>query len=291
MTASSRIVAIAGSGAVAQALGKAMCDCGLAVHYVASRNVEHAKRAAAFVGGAVALRYCDIPLYASHVIVAVTDEAIPAVAEEIARANGSVRVALHTCGAAGPELLAPLAAAGVCCAAMHPLQTVRDPARGAEALRMAAYAVCGGGEALGWAEEIARALSGHVINVGADSRPLYHAAAVMASNYVVALLDAAEQLMLLAGVQGADALPALAPLIRTSIDNVLERGTAEALTGPIVRGDAATVARHLDALESAGPSVLALYRSAGLHALELSRRRGLGPEQARRVQQALLGRE
>jgi predicted short-subunit dehydrogenase-like oxidoreductase (DUF2520 family) len=225
------------------------------------------------------------------VIVAVSDRAIPVVAGEIAQSSGSVRVALHTCGAGGPELLAPLGALGVSCGAIHPLQTVRDRDKGGEALRVATYAVCGDGDALRWAEEIGAILSGRVINVPADARPLYHAAAVMTSNYLVALLDAAEQLMRLAGVPRVDALPSLAPLVRATLDNVFEFGAEAALTGPIVRGDAATVARHLNAMRQASPSIVGLYRSAGLHTLEVARQRGLGEIESREVEQALLRRE
>jgi predicted short-subunit dehydrogenase-like oxidoreductase (DUF2520 family) len=276
---------------MAQSLGKALQDCGITIAAVASRDFDHAQRAAAFIGGATPVRYGELSLLASHVIVAVSDRAIPVVAQEIAQGSGSVRVALHTCGAGGPELLAPLAALGVSCGAIHPLQTVRDRDKGVEALRAATYAVCGDGDALRWAEEIGAILSGRVINVPADARPLYHAAAVMTSNYLVALLDAAEQLMRLAGVPRVDALPSLAPLVRATLDNVFEFGAEAALTGPIVRGDAATVARHLNALRHASPSIVELYRSAGLHTLEVARQRGLGEIESREVEQALLRRE
>ncbi|MGH9558161.1 MAG: DUF2520 domain-containing protein, partial [Bryobacteraceae bacterium] len=118
----------------------------------------------------------------------------------------------------------------------------------------------------------------------------YHAAAVMASNYIAAVLDSAEQLMLLAGVPKANALRALAPLARASLENVLHCGAVEALTGPVVRGDAATVSENTAALQRADPSIAELYKAAGLHALDMARRRGLGGEEAERVHRALLGR-
>ena len=284
-------VAIAGAGPVAQALGKALQECGVGIVRIASRNLKHAKDAAEFIGGrALAVPYRDIPLSASHVLVAVSDRAIAPVAEELARGNGRLRVALHTCGNHGPELLAPLKAVGVSCGSIHPLQTIRDASQGAAALRSAAYAVSGDSHALSWAEEIATLLSGHILHIRPDAGHLYHAAAVMASNYIAALLDSAEQLMLLAGVPKQDALRALAPLARTSIDNVVDRGAVQALTGPVMRGDAATVTEHARALERAEQSIAELYKAAGLHALHMARRRGLGDEEAESVRQALLGR-
>ena len=284
-------VAIAGAGPVAQALGRAMQECGIGIGCIASRNLDHAKAAAVLIGGGVlAVRYGDIPSMASHVILAVSDRAIVPVAEELASGNGRLRVALHTCGSYGPELLAPLNAVGVSCGGIHPLQTVRDASHGAVALRSAAFAVSGDADALRWAEEIATALSGHVLHIRPDARHLYHAAAVMASNYIAALLDAAGQLMLLAGVPKEDALRALAPLVRTSIDNAVDCGAVEALTGPVMRGDAATVAEHTRAIERAEQSIADLYKFAGLHALGMARKRGLGQEEVDRVHQALCGR-
>jgi len=283
-------VAIAGAGPVAQAFGRALQECGIGIGCIASRNLSHAKAAAVFIGGSAhAVPYRDIPLHASHVLVAVSDRAIAPVAEELASGNGRIRVALHTCGSHGPEVLAPLQAVGVSCGSIHPLQTIRDASRGAAALRSAAFSVSGDSHALDWAEEIATTLGGQVLHIKPGDRHLYHAAAVMASNYIAALLDSAEQLMLLAGVPKEDALRALAPLARTSIDNVVHYGAVEALTGPVVRGDAATVAEHARAMERAEPSVAGLYKAGGLHALQMARKRGLGGEEAESVRRALLG--
>jgi predicted short-subunit dehydrogenase-like oxidoreductase (DUF2520 family) len=273
-------------------MGKALREAGVAIACVAGRIPGHAAEAAALIGGGVRpVSYREVSDSASHVIVAVSDRAIPSVAEQMAGRNNSLRVAVHTCGSYGPEVLAPLAAAGVSCGALHPLQTLRDPQRGAAALRLATFAVSGKGPALRWAEELGQLLSGRVIHISEKDRPLYHAAAVMASNYVVAMLDAAEQLMVTAGVDPARALPALEALVRETIGNVFEHGSAAALTGPVSRGDAETVTRHLKAMKHLSGSMVDLYRSAGLRALEIARRRGLDASGAARVRTALLGRE
>jgi predicted short-subunit dehydrogenase-like oxidoreductase (DUF2520 family) len=106
----------------------------------------------------------------------------------------------------------------------------------------------------------------------------------MASNYIVTMIDAAVVLMGLAGVPPETALPALGPLIRASVENSLRVGPAAALTGPIERGDVRTVAAHVDALDGALEgaldtpleSVRQLYRQAGLHAIEVARRKSPG---------------
>ena len=118
-------VGIAGAGPVAQAFGIALQDCGIPIDCIASRNLQHAKAAAKRLGDSVrAVIYPDLSLRVSHVIIAVTDQAITPVAELLASPNAKLGIALHTCGTYGPELLNPLNAIGVSCGTIHPLQTL-----------------------------------------------------------------------------------------------------------------------------------------------------------------------
>jgi predicted short-subunit dehydrogenase-like oxidoreductase (DUF2520 family) len=247
---------------------------------VAGRSPERAAQAAAFVGGgSVALSCPEAAQRAGRVLIAVSDAAIESVARELAGSGGRIRIALHTCGNAGPELLRPLAEQGVSCGAIHPLQTIHDPEQGTYALRGIAFAVSGEAEASQWAEDIAGRLGGHVLRIAPDARPLYHAAAVMASNYVIALLDAAVETMSYAGIPADQALQALAPLACTAVENASKAGPLQALTGPIARGDIPTVAAHLRALSQAAEPLLHVYCAAGLQAVGMASKRGL-PEQA-----------
>jgi predicted short-subunit dehydrogenase-like oxidoreductase (DUF2520 family) len=283
-------IAIAGAGPVAQAFGKALRGCGIRIACVASRDLSHAKAAAAAIGGnPVVVPYSEVVLYASHALVAVADRAITPVAQELANGDGVLRVALHTCGNYGPEVLAPLRARGTSCGGIHPLQTIRHGSRGADVLEGCAFAVSGDPDACSWAEQIATALNGQVLRIRPEFRPLYHAAAVLTSNYVAALLDSAERLMVCAGVGKDDALRALGPLARTTIDNIFRDGPAGALTGPIARADAATVAEHTRALLRADNTIAELYRAAGMCALRMACEWGVSREEADGIRQALLG--
>jgi predicted short-subunit dehydrogenase-like oxidoreductase (DUF2520 family) len=280
--------AIIGTGRVAQALGRALRESGMPVAFVAGRSPGRAAEAALFIGGGpAALSYREAAERAGRVLIAVTDSAIEPVARELALAAGRIRAALHTCGNAGPELLRPLAERGASCGAIHPLQTIHDPEQGAKALRGIAFAISGDADAGRWAEEIATLLGGQVLRIARDSHPLYHAAAVMASNYITALLDAAVDVMSQAGIPSGQALQALAPLARSAVENSSKAGPVQALTGPIARGDIQTVAAHLRALSRCGEPLLTLYRAAGLHAVEVARKQGL-PEAAYVSLQTLL---
>lgn len=281
-------IGIAGGGRVAQALGRLLRERGEPVVAVASRNPAHAEAAAAFIGGSVeAASYARLPKLATRSLIAVSDDAVEQVAAVLAGAGMSRGAALHTCGALGPEVLAPLAAAGVSCATLHPLQTIATAEQGLTALPGVAFAIDGSGPALVWASSIATLLGGQTLRIPPGKRPLYHAAAVMASNYAVGLVDAAAILMGAVGVEQDAALRAIGPLVAASFRNALALGPCEALTGPIERGDTATVSAHLEALTTAPASVREFYRAAGLHVLELARKRGLPEANARAVERLL----
>ncbi|MBI4874528.1 MAG: DUF2520 domain-containing protein [Acidobacteria bacterium] len=272
-------IGIAGAGRIGQALGRLLRERGEPVAAVASRTLERARAAAAFIGGgAEPVSYSQLPGCATRVLIAIPDQAIASVAATLAGAGMAGGMALHTCGAHGAEILAPLAARGVSCAALHPLQTVASPERGVAELPGASFAIEGEGPALDWAARIAGLLQGQMLRIPPGRRPLYHAAAVLASNCVVGLLDAAVVLLGECGIDREQALRALAPLARASVSNTAALGPIQALTGPIERGDAGTVAVHLRSLAGVPGSVGELYRQCGLYLAGLARRKSPGAD-------------
>ena len=276
-------IGIAGAGRVARALGRLLVAAGEPVACVASRDLRHAEDAAELLGPDVrAVAYSDFPPAVARILIAVPDRAITEVAQVLAKAS-AVQIALHTCGTRGTDALAPLQSIGVACGTLHPLQTFPTGAP----LRGCAFAIWGDAPAVAWGERIASLAHGDVLRIPCEFRPLYHAAAVMTSNYLTALVDAGQTLMQECGVNPHAALHALGPLLRASLENALAHGPVQALTGPIERGDVETVAAHLTALFAAPPRIRNLYRSAGLHTVDLARRRGLSPDVAGELDQLL----
>ena len=220
------------------------------------------------------------------VLLAVPDDAIPAAVAELAAVDLPADVpVLHASGSQSIDVLAPLAARGHSVGGMHALAAIADPVEGADRLRGATFGVEGEGAARALAERLVAACGGRVLAIRPGGKALYHAAAVFASNYAVALLSVAERLMDEAGIPAEDAQPALAALAAGAVENVAARGPVEALTGPVVRGDAATVERHLARLSGADRDVYCLL---GLEALKLAEQRGLSPAAAARLR-GLLG--
>jgi predicted short-subunit dehydrogenase-like oxidoreductase (DUF2520 family) len=202
---------------------------------------------------------------ADAALICVPDGEIAAVAERVAAHAPRLRFAGHTSGATGLEALAPCTAAGAAAFSLHPLQTIpddRSPVAGSPA------AIAGSGEeAIGLARRLAEALAMRPFEVPDEARAAYHAAASIASNFLIALEESAATLLERAGVE--DARELLAPLVLRSAANWAERGGA-ALTGPIARGDHATVARHLEELRERAPELLAVYEALAARTMTIA---------------------
>jgi predicted short-subunit dehydrogenase-like oxidoreductase (DUF2520 family) len=195
----------------------------------------------------------------------------------------------HLSGATGLGVLVPLRQQGARRLATHPLQTFPDVDGAVRALpgcRIAVTADEEEGFALG--EWLATELGAAPFRLRDDLRPLYHAAAVFASNYLVATTAVAERLFAAAGVP--DPADAMRPLQVATLDNVERLGPAAALTGPAVRGDAMTIARNLEALAEHAPDTVSAYIAMCRVALDLAVTAGRLSEADRAAVAAVLDR-
>jgi predicted short-subunit dehydrogenase-like oxidoreductase (DUF2520 family) len=250
-------IAIVGAGTVGTALGVRWRDAGHTVVGVAGRDAT-AQRAARWLPGVPLRPVGDVVRRVDVVAIAVPDRAIAEVAGELATAIDRGTAVLHVSGALGLGVLERVAAAGGVPLAVHPLQTFADVAGAIDALPGAAIAVTAR-DPEGWSigERLATDLGGRPFRLADEDRALYHAAAVFASNDLVATSGAA--LALFEAARVPDALGAMAPLQEATVRNVHRLGPRDALTGPAVRGDADTIARHLEAVAAAAPHLVAPY--------------------------------
>lgn len=205
--------------------------------------------------------------HAEVALLCVPDAAIPVAAASIREAVGPLRLVGHTSGATGLEALDAVAVAGAATFSLHPLQTIPDPETD---FTGCPCAISGSDpEALAFARALAERLGMLAFEIAESDRAAYHAAAVIASNFLVALEESAAELLGRAGAPEAREL--LAPLVLRTAANWSERGAA-ALTGPIARGDEATVARHLDALQATAPELIPLYEALAERARAIAER-------------------
>ncbi len=180
-------------------------------------------------------------------LLCVPDAAIPAVAF-VARPH--VRLVGHVSGATALDDVD---------FSIHPLQTFTG-SETPDVFHGIGAAIAGRtDEALAIADHLARALGARPFTVDDAHRASYHAAASFASNFVLTLLDAAEQLSSAAGIPADEARELLAPLVRRTVDNWVATGAPDVLTGPVVRGDARTIERQRDAVEEAAPHLAPLF--------------------------------
>jgi predicted short-subunit dehydrogenase-like oxidoreductase (DUF2520 family) len=284
------LVGVIGAGRVGSAVLRACAAAGVPLLGVASREEVTGRTMAADVGTTY-LPALEILRRAELTVLSVPDPLLVQVAADLARglqdsgggttqagtapADAMSPAVVHCSGALDAGPLAPLAGLGLRTGAWHPLQ--------AFATRHTALAMD-----VTWgitADEPLRTdlrrltvrLGGHPVDIPAAAKVRYHAAAAHTSNHLVTLLTQGADVLKGCGLSHDDAVAALTTLMRTSLDAVAAHGVPDALTGPLVRGDAATVARHLGAL-AAYPQVAALYRAAGRATLPLAQRRGVSPE-------------
>jgi predicted short-subunit dehydrogenase-like oxidoreductase (DUF2520 family) len=281
-------IGIAGTGRVAQALGRLLNEGGQPIMTIAGRDPERTARAARFISTHTRPTTIEeIPAFASHLLIAVSDSAVEPVASLLARSRFQGGVALHTCGVKGPEALAVLACEGISCGALHPMQSFASAEQGVAAMAESNFSIDGDPEALEWCSSIVTLVGGRSLRIRPEDRSLYHAAAVMASSCIAAVIYGALEMLKAAGVERSMALSTLAPLARTCTENSLYLGPIEALTGPIERGDSTTVLSHLKSLRNFPTPVKRLYCSAGLLVVQMALRRGLPETKAAEIEELL----
>ena len=183
-------------------------------------------------------------------------------------------VVFHCSGALPSRDLAAAMALGTAVASVHPLKSFADPAAAAQSFEGTYCAAEGDAAALAVLRPAFERIGAHVSEIDPTFKTIYHAASVIVCNYLVALLETGIRSYEKSGFKRDDALRVMEPLVRETVDNVFKLGTAEALTGPIARGDRAVVARQVDALEAWDPRVAAIYKDLGKVAVELARAQG-----------------
>ena len=237
---------IVGAGRVGRALAVALRAAGVAVQGPVGRGA--------------------VPADCNAILLCVPDGEIPAAARTVA---GAAPLIGHTSGAT------PLTALGTAAGArfgLHPLQSITPGAR-PEDIEGAGCAVAGStSEALAFSAGLARRLGMTPFEIDDAGRAAYHAAASVASNFLVTLHAAAETIAAGAGLEPPEARALLVPLLRRTVDNLAALGPERALTGPIARGDHATVAAQRDAVEDVAPQLLDLFDELVRHTHALTGR-------------------
>lgn len=262
-----------GAGKVATALACGLSHKGYAVVAVSSRGHASAARLAGLIP-----RCQDFPdnqevaERAEMVFIATPDDAIAPVASRLKWRPAQCVV--HCSGADSSAVLAPARKAGAKVGVFHPLQTFAGSDRPAKNLASITFAIEAEEPLLTELRKMAESLGGHTIVLRPQDKVLYHASAVLASNYLVTLVGLASELWATFGASQEEAVRALLPLLRGTVNNIESIGLPNCLTGPIARGDTGTIKKHLSALREGAPKIEAAYRQLGLKTIPIALAKG-----------------
>jgi predicted short-subunit dehydrogenase-like oxidoreductase (DUF2520 family) len=247
-------ISIIGAGRVGQTIAKRLHKLGWRIGAVVTRSRPSAHAAVRAIGaGTLHAALTPEALDADVILLSVPDDVLANVALRLAKfasANfpkkSRAKIVLHTSGALDHRALAPLARLGALTGSMHPMQTFSG--RSAPRLDGIIFSIEGAPAARRAAQKIARSLGGAPVIISANDKPAYHASGTSVAGHTLALIESATQTLMKIGFTRQRANQALLPLIRQMLDNYESLGPHAAWTGPLSRGDYATIAKHAKAL-------------------------------------------
>ncbi len=258
-----------GAGTVGTALALRLSAKGYPVVAVSSRTYASAEKLARAISGChAASNNQAVADMVDFAFITTPDDVIGTVATEVKWHAGQGVV--HCSGADSTEVLKPARNLGARVGAFHPLQTFASVKQAIDNFPGSTFALEAEEPLLTTLKEMATALDGHWIELKASDKVVYHAAAVLACNYLVTLVKLATDLWQTFNVPRQEAIRALMPLLRGTLNNLENVGIPDCLTGPIARGDIGTITKHLNALEKADPSLVSTYRELGLQTIPIA---------------------
>jgi len=262
---------IIGAGKLGLALAQVLTGSGqTSLGAICNRSYASAIRSCEIVGfGQPVAQLCHLPA-AEITFITVNDDQIPSVVDALGKAEvltpGSL--VFHCSGLLGSEVLAPLQQLGCFVASLHPLKAFRanDPH---PSFANIYCTLEGNEEACAWAKVMFDSLGAEVLQIASNNKAAYHAAACMASNYLITLAASCETLFLQAGLSQETAMAIIQNQMQGALDNLKQTGNMKAaLTGPLLRGDSGTIALHVQTIQDA--AIKAFYQAAGLATLPLT---------------------
>ena len=284
-------VSIIGAGHVGTTLGLLFARHGHIIEDVVCRTRASAGKACAIIGNGRPLAGGETLTAADIYVIATNDDTLPAMAASLIAGNGAIwadRIVFHCSGATPSAALSPLRDAGAAIASVHPVKTFTDPRTDAESFSGTWCGVEGDAAALAVLRPMFESFGAQTFAIDGERKALYHAGIVFICNYLFSLIEVGERCYEAAGVPRATVRQIVQPILHATVDNALRLGPAQALTGPIARGDDATVERQLAALRALDPHIAQLYAGLGQVAADLSARKGAAPpDKIQRIRELL----
>lgn len=264
-------IGIIGAGKVGTTLGKYLSIHGKNVTGFYSRTHESADEAATFAETETYSSLCKLVEESDVIFITTPDGVIPQVWGKLLHQDISNRIICHFSGSLSSHVFSGREEAGASGISMHPMYAFSDKFHSYEQFHTAYLTLEGDPEAVAVMKPMWEAIGHHVLTLKAEDKIKYHAAAAMASNEMLGLMQASLDILSECGFSEKDSMALLTPLVQGNIASMLEKGCVNALTGPVERGDTQTVRKHLQALE--GSKAGKIYQSLGSTMVELAKRR------------------
>jgi len=271
-------LAIIGAGRVGSAIAYLASKKGYEIIGLCCDRMEYSERAAAFLNQNHLAKESPGPWLqgADLTLITTPDDLIVGVCEEIARREylnpGSV--VAHCSGVHPSSILKPAEDLGCAIGSVHPLQSCATKELAVKVLPGSFFGVEGSEEAKRILKDLVIAIGGKILEIFTSDKPIYHAGAAVASNFLVGLINFALSLYESIGIDRQEGIQALTPLFEGTIRNIKDVGIPEALTGPIMRGDVGTVEAHLKAIKRQVPSYIQLYCALGSETVRVAISKG-----------------
>jgi predicted short-subunit dehydrogenase-like oxidoreductase (DUF2520 family) len=262
-----------GAGKVATAFGRYLHTKGVPIGGYFDHHPEKTAHAGRQTRSAAFQSSADLSLHSDIVFIATRDDQIEGTCRQLCRENSitSRHLVGHMSGAHSSRLLSDARNLGATVFSLHPLQAFADEAGSLAALPETWFSLEGDTEDLDPVIDLLVRMGNPYLTLKPEHKSLYHISACMLSNYLVTLADAAMAALEQAGIDPREGFRAMRPLMDGTLSNIAQLGPARALTGPIARGDAGTIARHMAALGARGlEDIQSLYVQMGLKTLELA---------------------
>ena len=234
----------------------------------------------------------ELTRVADIILITTPDSKIMDVTNYIASKKGfhNGQTVIHMSGAYTSDLLLEAKNLGAVICSLHPLQSFADPSTTLGTLPDTVFSIEGEEGALCVAKRMISDLGARVFEIKKEIKPIYHAAACIAANYLVTIMKSSTDLLVAAGIPRSHSWDAIAPLVKGAVNNIETLGVSAALTGPISRGDVNTVNHHLESMYQQKGELIDLYCCLGKYTVDVALENGdLTEEIANEIKQILGG--
>lgn len=243
---------------------------------VLTRSLSSAESAVKTIGAGVPIDNISAMRPADLYLIASGDDAIESCSQQLARSgllNHNATV-FHCSGSQTAELLYECNNAGASVASIHPIKSFASVNQSISSFAGTYCGVEGEDSALRVLSTLFTSIGANLLPISTQNKTLYHAASVIASNYLVTLQEISINAFKQAGIGRQEAMAVLKPIVQGTVENIFENGTINALTGPIARGDSKVVTAHLEAMENWDEDLATIYRLLGKHSIPLAEAQG-----------------